>query len=198
MTGAVSYFGTYLGLGIAALLACRFLTWLRYCCGSNQETLKLLNALNQKKTHSAFIKALKLTGEYVLILLVWPIAVIIFVWDTLSAVKRGRFVQKEPDPEELFFAKHNLIEQVTIPIVEGRERVVDPSGRAPAEPFGHLNSGWKAFLKRKPSEDAELWSFNRVSDDKKNWSFDRANGTGRGYCWVTNGKVISEIRVEGS
>lgn len=198
MTGAISYFGNYLGMGIAALLACRLLTWLRYRRGSDQDTLKLLDAINAKKKHSAFISALKATGAYVLILLLWPIAVIIVAWDTLSAVKRDRIVRKEPDPEDFLFAKGNLIEKLTIPSAEERERVVDPSGRAPTQPFGHLNSGWEEFLKRQPSEDAELWSFNRASDDKKNWSFDRANGIGRGYCWVVNGKVISEIRVEGS
>jgi hypothetical protein len=198
MTGAVFYLGTYLGLGVAALLTCRLLTWLHYRRGSDQETLKLLDAINEKKQHSAFISAVKATGAYALIVLVWPLALIIVAWDMLDGVRDGRILRREPDPEDLFFAKGNLIEKVNIPTAEEREQVVDPSGRAPTQPFGHLNNGWKAFLNRQPSEDAELWSFNRASDDKKRWPFDRANGIGRGYCWVVNGKVVSEIRVEGS
>jgi hypothetical protein len=76
--------------------------------------------------------------------------------------------------------------------------VSDPLDRVPAAPFGHLSAGWKSFLKRKPSNKAELWAFDRKFDAKERWSFDRANGSGRGYCWVVDGRITTEIRTEGS
>lgn len=191
----MNYALAYLGCGALALILCRLLSWAR-----RRQRSRFVTELIAATTPSppfTLRKALTDLGTWTLALLIWPIAVWIVVGDLIAAARRGDIPYREPDPQARFYAKDHLIEIVTVEQAEAREQVVDPLGRVPPLPFGHLNAGWQRFLSRKPSDAAQLWSFHRKTDRKERWSFDRANGIGRGYCWVLDGQISSEIRVEG-
>lgn len=77
-----------------------------------------------------------------LVLAVWPVAFYM----------KGRELWEKEDPpisddEERKFAvtKGDLLEKLSIPEVEARERIVDPMGAVPDVPFGHLNAAWLKF-----------------------------------------------------
>jgi hypothetical protein len=193
----LSYFLTYVGVGVIALVLCRIINWLklRY---RNRFVADLLASVAKPPSPFQLADTLKDIGSWLLALAIWPLAVLIVAGDWLSALRRGEIPHRELDPEARFYAKDNLTEIITIDEAESRERVSDPLGRVPAAPFGHLSAGWKSFLERQPSNKAELWAFDRKFDAKERWSFDRANGSGRGYCWVVDGRITTEIRTEGS
>ena len=52
-----------------------------------------------------------------------------------------------PDEAEKKFAvtEGDLLEKLSIPEIEARERIVDPMGAVPNLPFGHLNAAWLKF-----------------------------------------------------
>ncbi len=187
---------SYIAFGIVALIVCRVINWLRH---RNQDRFVSELLAARKSSLGSFrpLDAFKEIGVWGFALLIWPIAVWVVVWDIFAAIKRGNVAYREPDPQDRFYAKDNLTEIVSIDQAESRERIMDPLGRVPPVPFGHLSVGWKRFLARKPSAEAQLWAFHRKTDQKAHWSFDRANGVGRGYCWVLNGKISAEIRIEG-
>jgi hypothetical protein len=192
----LSYLLTYVGAGFVALVLCRIISWVRRRY-RNRFVADLLASVAKPSSPYQLRDAAKDIGSWLLALAIWPLAVLILVWDLLSELRRGQIPHREPDPEALFYAKGHLTETVSIEDAESREKFNDPLGRVPAAPCGHLNAGWQRFLERKPTVTAELWAFNRESDSKERWSFDRANGSGRGYCWVNNGRITAEIRVEG-
>lgn len=184
----------YAGSGVVALAACRLISWLKQRREGRDTFMRdLLTAMEPPRPQ--WVKRLKTAGMWVMALLIWPFAVGIVVSDLAGWVRRSRIPERKVDPEDKFYAKGNLLQEVTIETAESRERYIDPLGLVPALPFGHLHDGWKRFLTRKPDGDARLWAFHRKTDDE-NWSFDRASGTARGYCWVVDGKVVAEIVVE--
>lgn len=192
---AINYALTYMAWGAFALIACRLLSWARR--RQRSRFASELIAATRPSHPFTLRKLLMDLGTWALALLIWPIAVWIVVGDLIAAARRGDIPYREPDPQARFYAKGHLIERVTVEQAEAREQVMDPLGRVPPLPFGHLNAGWQRFLSRQPSDAAQLWAFHRKTDRKERWSFDRANGIGRGYCWVLDGQISSEIRVEG-
>ena len=194
MNTALDWALAYVAAGLLLLGSARAITWYR-----NRGADALLNAylsdVQEPPTRKEkFIAHLKLVGMWLFMLSIWPVVAPILV-HSLVSLGYTKPARAEPDPQDMFYAKGHLTERVSIEEAERREHYSDPLGRVPTLPFGHLNTGWKAFLAAEPA-NGELWAFHRKTDNKKNWSFDRANGTGRGYCWVVADKVIREIRVE--
>jgi len=60
----------------------------------------------------------------------------------------------------------DLLEPLSLPDIEQRERISDPLHAVPDLPFGHLNAAWKAFL-GKAGSGADLWSFTAIR--KADW-----------------------------
>jgi len=86
---------------------------------------------------------------------------------------------------------------VSISEAEVGAAVVDPRGRAPALPFGHLNPGWNAFLAKRQS-GWKLWRFEipgqlPASDGgiTHRWSVPR--GRKIGYAWAKWKRVEAEF-----
>jgi len=183
----------YGGLGAVALAVCRLITWVRTRKDKDNFVSSLMRSLEPARL--PWVNRLRTVGLWVLVLFLWPLAVGIAVSDLIGEFRRSRRPQRKVDPEDRFFAKGHLIEEVSVAVAESQERHTDPLGYVPAQPFGHLHLGWKRFLEHQP-DGAVLWSFHRPTDDKLKWSFDRANGTARGYCWVADGKVVGEFIAE--
>lgn len=196
MNGWLEYLTGYVAIGLVMLLLCRLITWVIHRKRDDQSLLDSFKAIEKEiAPKNIYREALNTAGIFLMVLLIWPIAVAVVAHE-LTKTDWSRVARKEIDPEKKFYAKGCLIKQISATEAENLERYIDPLGRCPALPFGHLNIGWKKFLNRQP-QNAALWSFHRETDDKSSWSFDRANGIGRGYCWVINGKVVDEIVIEG-
>lgn len=76
-----------------------------------------------------------------LVLAVWPVVFYMKskeIWGGNSPI---------PDEPEKKFAvtEGDLLEKLSIPEIEARERIVDPMGAVPNLPFGHLNAAWLKF-----------------------------------------------------
>ena len=54
---------------------------------------------------------------------------------------------RTPEEAEKKFAvtEGDLLEKLSVPEIEARERIVDPMGAVPDAPFGHLNVAWLKF-----------------------------------------------------
>jgi len=93
------------------------------------------------------------------VICVWPAAIALLVKEKLQSRK-----PEEPAEKPVFrVQEQDLIEQLSIDEIEKRERVEDPLGGVPNEPFGHLWSAWQAFVDQL-SADATLWSFAATDD----------------------------------
>lgn len=200
MGGYASYVATYLGIGLlvlgAILLINKVVSYRRRITADEEDLTVFKPEPRYKK--SRFRHWSEMAGLYLLAIILWPLIAAFALPDLVSQLRERKIAERDKDPQIRFYAKDNLIEIVTIEEAEVRERIHDPLGRVPPTPFGHLYDGWQKFLGRRPGPEAELWSFHRKTDNKDDWSIERANGTGRGYCWVVDNKVVAEIRVEGS
>jgi hypothetical protein len=87
-------------------------------------------------------------------------------------------------PEEWHVcSRSHLKKRTTVEAAELAAQVSDPLHRVPNVPFGHLNSGWQAFLKE-------------GATDYKLWSFKLPRGKGAGYAWVKGRKIMAEFIYE--
>ena len=93
------------------------------------------------------------------IICVWPIAVVLLVKNLI----KPRHSKEVAEKQAFRVRQQDLIEQLSIDEIEKRERVEDPLGGVPEEPFGHLWPAWQAFV-NELSADAELWSFAATND----------------------------------
>ena len=104
-------------------------------------------------------------------------------------------------PEDYFKCKKNcLVKKVVPQEVEVKAIVLDPKGRVPNLPFGHLHSGWIKLLGQLEKGDS-LWSFKTpgwtASKEERGatqWAIPR--GVVSGYAVVRNGKVKAEFLTE--
>ncbi len=135
---------------------------------------------------------------YPLVLLIWPLVIVIIIQE-LYFLSRDQWT---PDPEADYNCQRKHLVRVVSPeAAEGSAKVVDPLGRTPDLPFGHLNSGWCALLADKQVGDT-LWYFEIPgytpepdnSPHLHQWSEPR--GAKRGYALVQSGKVRNEFIFE--
>lgn len=194
------WFYIYLATGVAALLVTRLAVFfiMRKRDKPSQGLRNILQAM--KATHRQPIKWKELAEQYLLfvplIFLLWPLAIVIGLKEHLCPE-----VWK-PDPEAAFTCRRNHLVRVVSPdAAQAEARVVDPLGRVPDLPFGHLNAGWCALLANRQLGDT-LWYFEvpgytpgpEDTPHRHPWSVPQ--GAKRGYALVQSGKVRAEFVFE--
>jgi hypothetical protein len=88
-----------------------------------------------------------------LIIVAWPGA----VWLQARKLGRPKF-QHRQHPGKLVLTREHLIQRLAIAEIEHRERIVDPLGAAPNEPFGLRHRDWQDFLAARRIGES-IWSF---------------------------------------
>lgn len=139
----------------------------------------------------------KLISFVMLVLLVWPFAMAVAVKETIFPARKDFHLK----PEDYFKCKKDCLVKKVIPQeVEAQSMVLDPKGRAPSLPFGHLQPGWIKLLSQLEPGDS-LWSFKthgwnapKGEAQSTQWSIPR--GVVSGFAVVRNGKVKAEFLTE--
>ena len=204
----------YFGLGAIVVLMARFVVDLydkRKTSGNfTRDAMKAYKASYpeqfSKKERTPFLKMSyqeKLDIVFQAIAyLIWPFSILLLI----VAAIFPQLLESKPMPynpeDDLICKKEHLLKEVTVEQAESNSMVVDPLGRAPKEPFGHLAAGWREFLSQ--SEPGyKLWafkvpgSFNTFDGSTKNgrqWSV--AMGERVGFAWVHKRKIKAEFLTE--
>ena len=145
--------------------------------GETMEELRLQKASTwQRIAHKIIVPVL----AGVAIICVWPVAIVLLVQ---SVIEHRRLAKLEED-KEFRIQEQDLIEQLSIDEIEKRERVEDPLGGVPDEPFGHLWPTWRTFV-NELNADVKLWSF--AATDDTNYTAVKLEG----YVHFDNGEAKS-------
>lgn len=125
----------------------------------------------------------------------WPVFVLWMLIHISSAEANWR----SKLPEASFTCQPTYLRKaVTLVEAQIMGTVIDPLGRAPALPFGHLNAGWLAFL-AKESEGFVLWYFDVPHTPAANGKSDQPDLLRqRGLAWVKSRKIKAEFVFEGN
>jgi hypothetical protein len=122
-------------------------------------------------------------GAVLAILFFWPLVIVVFAIEPLAErLKHWRYKQQD----RFHSRPEHLLGNATVHDAEAGAVVVDPLGRVPALPFGHLNAAWKAFLEKK-----KFWY--RL---QKFHIPGTLQGQKAGYAWVVLGRVKAEFIYE--
>jgi hypothetical protein len=200
-SGFFFWFGAYLLSGVVVLP----LLWLIACLQTTPMSvrefwLNLVGAYDDLRQRR--ISLATFAGKVLMLpamILFWPASVCIVIY-LLYEDRRTEFWV--PDPEDAFTChRQHLLAKVTPEAAELLARIVDPLGRVPNLPFGHLNGGWKSLVAGMQEGD-ELWSFDVPGyapghDDPPSihrWAVPQ--GAKRGYALVAGGKVKADFVCE--
>lgn len=134
-------FGLYLAVG--ATYFAIVLLWAKFREGTT-------HADDGMKESLAFRIAIPLF-VFVMVTVGWPLVMGYQIRDQW-------FPAKAKVDEPFAVREQDLLQSLTLDQVEARERVHDPLGAVPSEPFGHLHHAWAAFKATLP-HDAVLSSF---------------------------------------
>jgi hypothetical protein len=194
------WFGIYLAVGLPVLILLRVLAAIKSKLRPTGSMLReIMQELHGKD--SPRVKWTRVAGQllmYPLILLIWPVVIWIVIQDQWFSSK----TDWKPDPEAAFNCRRQHLIKVVVPdAAEADAKVVDPLGRVPDLPFGHLNAGWRALLANRQIGDT-LWYFHIPGDSPESealppthqWAVPR--GAKRGYALVQSGKVRAEFIFE--
>ena len=194
------WFGIYLAVGLPVLVLLRLLGARRTKLQPAGEMYRAIMA-DLRSKESRRVRWTRFAKEilmYPLILIIWPVVLVIFILDMYFSSKD----HWKPDPEAAFNCRRQHLIRVVAPeAAEAEAKVVDPLGRVPDLPFGHLNAGWHALLADRQIGDT-LWYFEvpgytpepEESPQKHQWSVPR--GAKRGYALVQASKVRKEFVFE--
>lgn len=124
----------------------------------------------------------------------WPVLV---VWISIILFSSTASWRSKLPEATFKFQQAHLRKVMTQAEAETLGTVIDPLGRAPALPFGHLNAGWQAFL-NKQAEGFALWYFEVPHKTKDGESTDAPTYLEfRGFAWVMADKVKVEFVFDG-
>jgi hypothetical protein len=159
----------------------------------------VLDSLEDSKPKSISARqVIKVFLFVMLVLMVWPFAIAVAIKEVFFPAKN----EVRLKPEDYFTCKKShLIKKVIPQEIEKQAVVIDPKGRAPQVPFGHLHPGWINLLSQLEQEDA-LWAFKKPGqkppkvDDKASIQWSVPRGEVSGYAVVRNGKVKAEFLTE--
>jgi hypothetical protein len=157
----VRYLVLYLAIGVITLALTLLQSYLekkKYgpSLSDTMDELRLQNAgAWQRIGHKIIVPVL----AGIAVICVWPVAIVLLVKDLIKPRRSVEVAEKQ----EFRVREEDLIEQLSIDEIENRERIQDPLGGAPDEPFGHLWPAWQAFV-NELSADASLWSFAATDD----------------------------------
>ena len=153
----------------------------------------LLNVLGKKLTLMDRIKdGAVYCFALACVLLGWPGFVIWYFKNKEAEVARQEF----QDRPEFDCAPEYLVAVVNPVDAEITSYVIDPLGKVPALPFGHLNKAWGNFLANMLDEQDELWSFYIPMGSKVGKYQRMCRAEIRGYAQVRDGKILAEFITE--
>ncbi len=189
----LQWFGVYLVVGACALVLLRlYVTLVLRPPGDSEFVTEMMAAIRADEPYD-WRKTAKSVLFIPLAVLVWPLSVGV----GLREIQRPSRTYREPLPEEKFRCQREHLRMLTSPSEAERLGVViDPLGRAPALPFGHLHNGWRAFL-RKQEPEFSLWYFEVPLielPDTEHGGAPRLKH--RGFAWVKARKVQAEFVYE--
>jgi len=141
--------------------------------------------------------------SWVFALFVWPIVVVIglmamYFPNWIARLSQAKDAQHNPE-DDFFCKREHIVKLITPEDAERDALIMDPLGRVPQEPFGHLAPGWRAFLAQK-KPGFQLWSFKvpgnfpsfqAKNDHGREWSV--AQDEKMGFAWVHKGKIKAEF-----
>jgi len=185
---ALQWFGAYIGFGVCAIVLMRmYVKWV-VCPPQQSEFVTEVLAAIQADQPYDWRKTAKSVLFVPLALLVWPLSIAIGIGE----IRKPGKTYPEPSPEEKFQCqREHLRIRISTAEAESLGVVTDPLGRAPALPFGHLNSAWVTLLS-KQEPDFSLWYFE-VPLENAQVRYARAC---RGFAWVKARKVQAEFVFE--
>jgi hypothetical protein len=194
------WFSIYLAVGLPVLVLLRLLGARRTKLQPAGEMYRAIMA-DLRSKESRRVRWSRFAQEilmYPLVLVIWPVVLVMLILDMYFSSKD----HWTPDPEGAFNCRRQHLERVVSPeAAEVEAKVVDPLGRVPDLPFGHLNVGWHALLADRQIGDT-LWYFEvpgytpgpDESTQGHQWSVPR--GAKRGYALVQSRKVRNEFVFE--
>jgi len=133
-------------------------------------------------------------------IIVWPLLPPVILWDLSRPYYEREMFRFQNNPADQFMCQRfHLTKRVTPEQAEADNLHIDPLGRVPSDPFGHLHPGWLAFLSKKTAK-LNLWEFEIPEDryEVPKW-FDRKKLVGfsvKGYALVRGKSVRAEFFTE--
>jgi hypothetical protein len=115
---------------------------------------------------------------FLAIIVGWPAAFWFLARDKMAARKT---VQEEK--KEFAVLREHLLEQLSVGEIEATNRIDDPLGAVPDQPFGHLNAAW-ASLKSGMEDGDQVWRFMAI------WEEYYTPEERQGYAVVRNGEPL--------
>lgn len=200
LTQMLHWLSLYLAIGLPVIILLRVLAVIKSKIQPNGSMLREIMQELQGKD-SPRVKWARVAGQllmYPLILLIWPVVIWFLILDQCFSKK----TDWKPDPEAAFNCRRQHLIRVVLPeAAEAKAKVIDPLGRVPNLPFGHLNAGWCALLAGRQVGDT-LWYFEipgnptgpEAPPQRHQWSVPR--GGKRGFALVQSGKVRAEFLFE--
>jgi hypothetical protein len=175
----VIYLYAYFGIGIAVLFAMVISSQLERRDKSPliREMLDALDPKRSKLSYRIMTDRVVPALAGVAVIVVWPAAVVMGVKKLLH--ERQESIVDEP---EFSVQPQHLVERLTLRDVEARERIEDPLGAVPPEPFGHLHEAWTKLAAGIGEKD-EIWTFSARGRSRL-----RRDESRSGYVIVRNGR----------
>ena len=192
--------GVYMTTGFVTLLLVRFLLSFKTSLPSFGSLLREIRQEleGEGSRRVRWTRFAEKVLMFPLVLLIWPLVIWIVFQDQFLSPKNNW----KPDPEDAFHChRKHLIRVVSPDAAQVEAKVVDPLGRMPDLPFGHLNAGWHDLLADRQIGDT-LWYFEipgctpepETAPQRHQWSVPR--GAKRGYALVQSSKVRKEFVFE--
>ncbi len=185
---------TYLATGLIFLLIARLLVKLFYKDKRSNFVKEMMSAIeNDKSTAEKRRKFFRNIAVGGLAIAAWPLTFTILVNELRSSRKNDREFNEEP---EFVCKSKDLLEIVSATEVEANSKVLDPMGRVPDLPFGHLNKGWRR-LRRKLRPGDVMWSFKTSgyapSSDGRGPRYSGPHNVVSGFAIVRNKQIVAEF-----
>ena len=200
LTQILHWLGIYLAIGLPALIILRVYTAIKTKVLPTGSMLReAMQGLQGKD--SPLVKWTRVAGQllmYPVVLLIWPVTVWIVIQEQCFSYEPDWRFDREP----VFNCRlHDLVKVVLPDAAEAEAKVVDPLGRVPDLPFGHLNAGWRALLANRQPGD-KLWYFHCTGYTPVSQTRSQSHqstvpsGVKRGYALVHSNKVRAEFVFE--
>jgi hypothetical protein len=190
----LDWFWLYVGIGAISFPVLRLLVYVFHRKESPSVWVQeVMQAFEKEKTLADRIKkSIVWVGSVLLFCLAWPVAVMVGLYALFFDKQTPSYRSDEP---RFICQKDSLIKQVNPIEVEAASFVVDPLGRVPNVPFGHLYQGWINLLAQLEPMD-QLWSFQTKGgaidpDDSPKYS--KPRNVKSGLAIVRDKKVVAEF-----
>lgn len=193
----LEWFLAYFAFGCICIPTIRLLVTLLVAGERKSQWAKEAIALFTKKKALAerILDVFRWAAFIFVIVMLWPVAIGIALYDLLVTKKRNSTYSDEP---EFICKKESLLIRVEPSAIEASSFVIDPLGRVGQVPFGHLNAGWVNLLEQMQAND-QLWSFKTKgwsSDNPKAPKYLKPRGVCAGYAVLRRKKIIAEFVCE--